>query len=190
MIKIGISGQARSGKNTLAEMIIDHSGTDHAFSKIVAMADPIKNMILQMVPNADKECLWGASELRSRELPGNLKDLDGNPLTYRRALMDIGSLGRKYNTDIWVNALAQDAEKDKSSIYIVSDCRFFNEINYLKKRGFYMIRIKRQDIPRIDDVSETAQLKVPDSFFDYVLENNDSLDGLNNHAKQIINKLV
>lgn len=198
MIKIAISGQARTGKNTLAEMLVRNAiphtiknETDSFRFKIVAVADPIKNMVMEMVPNANPECLWGQSELRSKPIPGDLKDLNGNPLTYRRALMDIGSLGRKYNTDIWLNALVQDAEKNKSlKVYVVSDVRFPNEINYLKNHGFHMIRLKRMGVPQIDDVSETAQLEIPDSFFDDVIENDGPLSELDHRAEIIVHKFV
>lgn len=198
MIKIAISGQARVGKNTLAEMIVNnltnHFDSDYNIKsnyKIVAVADPIKNMVMQMVPSADRNCLWGESELRSTVVPGNLQDLGGNQLTYRRLLMDLGTLGRKYNPDIWLNALVQDAAKNKSlKAYIVSDVRFVNEIEYLKQHGFYMVRLKRPGGPKINDISETAQLAVLDSYFDNVIDNNGSLEELNIHAKMIANKLA
>jgi len=197
MIKVAISGQARTGKNTLAQMIVDNGLPNHKLIlgdpqyKVVAVADPIKNMVMQMVPNADPECLWGQSELRSKTIPGDLKDLDGAPLTYRRALMDMGSLGRKYHPDIWLNALVQDAYKNQSlKAYIVSDVRFPNEINYLKEHGFHMIRLKRLGTPQIDDVSETAQLGIPDSFFDDVIENDGTLSDLNQRAEIIVHKFV
>jgi hypothetical protein len=191
MIKVAISGQARTGKNTLAEAIIDNIDGDFTEFKIVAVADPIKNMVMEMVPGAERECLWGESELRSKLMPGNLKDLEGKPLTYRRALMDIGSLGRKYHPDIWLNALVQDAAKNKSlRAYIVSDVRFPNEINYLKEHGFYMVRLKRLNVPQIDDASETAQLAIPDSFFDDLIENDGPLSELNRRAEIIAHKFV
>jgi hypothetical protein len=196
MIKVAISGQARTGKNTLAEMIVNNVkpiGLTLGIPthKIVAVADPIKNIVMQMVPNADPECLWGQSEFRSKPIPGDFNDLDGNPLTYRRALIDIGTLGRKYNPDIWLNALVQDAAKNQSlRVYVVSDVRFPNEINYLKDHGFYMIRLKRLGVPQIDDVSETAQLQIPDSFFDDVIENDGPLSELNRRAEIIVHKFV
>lgn len=195
MIKIAISGQAQTGKNTLAQMIIDFTNPnsifDPSYFKIVAVADPIKNIVMQMVPNADRECLWGQSELRSKLIPGDLKDLDGNHLTYRRALIDIGTLGRKYHTDIWLNALVQDAAKNESlKVYVASDVRFPNEIHYLKEHGFYMVRLKRLGIPQINDISETAQLEIPDSFFDDVIENDGPLSDLNRRAEIIVHKFV
>jgi hypothetical protein len=197
MIKIAISGQARTGKNTLAQMIVENIipisvssefVNDH---KIVAVADPIKNIVMQMIPNADPQCLWGESELRSKLVPGDFRDLNEQPLTYRKMLMDIGTLGRKYNTDIWLNALVQDADKNKSlKVYVVSDVRFPNEINYLKSHGFCMVRLKRPGVPQIDDISETAQLEIPDTFFDHVIENNGSLNDLARQAEIIVHKLV
>ncbi len=197
MIKVAISGQARTGKNTLAEMLVNSiipnykllsSGREF---KIVAVADPIKNMVMQMVPNASSKCLWGASELRAEVMPGELKDSEGNPLTYRRALMDIGKLGRQYHVDIWLNALVQDAQKNSHlKVYVVADVRFPNEIHYLKDNGFYMVRLKRDGIPQIDDVSETLQLTIPDSFFDQVIENNGPLTDLDSQAKIIVHKFV
>lgn len=197
MIKVAISGQARTGKNTLAQMIVENIipisvssefVNDH---KIVAVADPIKNIVMQMIPNADPQCLWGESELRSKLVPGDFRDLNEQPLTYRKMLMDIGTLGRKYNTDIWLNALVQDADKNKSlKVYVVSDVRFPNEINYLKNHGFCMVRLKRPGVPQIDDISETAQLEIPDTFFDHVIENNGSLNDLARQAEIIVHKLV
>lgn len=195
MIKIGISGQARTGKNTLAEMIVKslnpYSIFDPSFYKIVAVADPIKNIVMQMVPNADPKCLWGESELRSNELPGNFKDSDKNPLTYRKLLMDIGKMGRAYNDDVWLNALVRFAEKNKElKAFIISDIRFVNEIRYLKENNFYMIRLKRAGMPQIDDISETAQLEVPDNYFNQVIINNGSLNNLDDEAKSVVHKLT
>ena len=195
MINIAISGQARTGKNTFAnflkEEIIEKCNTSDPFVKIIAIADPIKNIVMEMIPDADRQCLWGDSELRSNVLPNNLKDLDGNELTYRKMLIDIGTLGRKYHPDIWVHALIKSFKEPSAyKSWIISDVRFINEINYLKSVGFHLVRLKRNDIPQINDVSETLQLNISDSAFDNVIENNGSLDDLYLKAKEIVNKLV
>jgi len=193
MIKIAISGRARTGKNTLAEMISDQvSGAiiSDIRCKIVAVADPIKRMVMEMVPNADPECLYGQSELRSRPLPGLLKDEDGQPLTYRKLLTDLGKQGRKYNPDVWLNALVKNAEQNKHlKGYFVSDCRFPNEMQYLRDHGFYMIRIKRKNAPLIEDESETAQLSITDDFFNEIVDNDYCIDTLRDKARSIYNHL-
>ena len=191
MIKIAISGQAKTGKNTLAEMLINHIVNDDEKYQIVAVADPIKSIIQSMFPDADANCLYGVSELRSSVIPGNFKDNDNNPLTYRRALIDIGSLGRKYNSDLWLNTLVKNAKKATDlKVYICSDVRFVNELNYLKDHGFFMVRIKRNGLPIIDDISETAQLEIQDNFFNKVVENSGNLDDLNKISKNIADMLT
>lgn len=188
MIRIAISGRARTGKNTLAEMISAHIPGE---CKIVAVADPIKRMVMEMVPDADPRCLYGESELRSTPLPGSLKGDDGSPLTYRKLLTDLGKQGRKYNLDVWLNALVKNAEQNKYlKGYIVSDVRFINEMQYLRDHDFYMIRIKRKDAPIIDDESETIQLSIPDDFFHEVVENDYSIGDLSDKAKTIYNQLI
>lgn len=180
----------RAGKNTLATMLVKHLGLNEQDAKIVALADPIKRMVLEMVPNARKDCLFGPSELRSEIINDMLKDKAGKPLSYRQLLIDLGTLGRAYCKNVWLNALIQDAKlsTDKRA-YIISDVRFSNELEYLKSNNFYMIRIKRNEGPKIDDVSETEQLKIPDDVFHSVIDNNGTLEKLDLSAKETILKV-
>lgn len=188
--KLAISGKARSGKNTIASMFIQHLKREGSGDKVVAIADPMKNIVKTMFPEALDDCLFGPSELRSNIIDKKYKDLKGNLLTYRQALIDLGALGRKYNGDIWLNCLVADADRSKLiGTYIVSDVRFLNEFNYLKNAGFTMIRILRNDSAKIDDPSELEQDLIPNSDFHYILHNDDSLDSLNEEVKFISHKL-
>jgi hypothetical protein len=187
MIKIAISGKINAGKNTLATLLVKHLGLTENEAKIVGLADPMKNMILQMIPNANRECLFGPSDLRSNVISDDLLSDDGNPLTYRQALLDLGKFGRNYNSNIWLNALVQDAElsKDKKA-YIVSDVRFVNEFEYLHNADFYTIRIKRPSPERVNDISETDQNAIPDGHFHAVVQNYGDLEMLNLRAQKLI----
>lgn len=179
MLKIAISGKANSGKNTLASMITKCLELPENKYKIVALADPIKQIIKIMAPYADDNCLYGPSKLRSNIISNKLLDDDGNQLTYRAATIKIGKMGRLWNDNLWLDALVADAEKSKHlDAYIVSDCRFIIEMNYFKNNDFKMIRILRNGGDIIDDISETEQDQVPNSFFDNVIENYGTLDDL------------
>lgn len=187
--KIAISGKARSGKNTIAEMF--NKFWQHDNNKIVALADPMKAIIKIMFPEAKDENLWGASELRSLAISDKYINASNNPLTYREALIQLGAFGRKYNPNIWLNALVNDADKSNDvNAYIVADVRFINEFKYLKESGFTMIRVLRNDCVNIDDVSEKEQDEIKDSEFHYVIRNNDSLNELNSTVFDIGNKLI
>jgi hypothetical protein len=191
MIGFAISGKARAGKNTVAEMIVRAMGLAESQYMITALANPMKHIAQVMFPEAEQENLYGASELRSRVIPGNYTDADGNRLTYRRFLLDLGAFGRRYNSDIWLNALVESAKRNKElSAHIVADLRFCNEIGYFKKTGYHMVRILRDDCAKIDDVSETEQDGIPNSEFNTILTNNDSLDDLYCNVQKMVNSLV
>jgi hypothetical protein len=190
MIKIAISGKINAGKNTLATLLVKHLGLTEDEAKIVGLADPMKNMILQMIPNAERECLFGPSDLRSCVISEDLIANNGNPMTYRQALLDLGKFGRCYNQNIWLNALVQDAKRsDTKKAYIVSDVRFVNEFKYLQNANFYTIRIKRTSNSLVNDISETDQNAIHDNQFDAIIQNYGDLEALDNHAQKLIDHI-
>lgn len=207
MYKVAICGKANTGKNTLANLLqqeiyerdnvvyaAKHSESDTPFLyswKAIAFADPIKEIVMIMFPNANKECLYGPSHLRAEPIPGAFKS--GKPLTYRQALIDIGTeIGRAYNDKIWLEAFDHRYEqlvlKNKFNLVVVTDVRFRNEFDHLKKEGFFQIRLYRETgMPPIEHASETNQSSIRDEEFDYVLFNNKSLNDL---QEEIKNKII
>jgi deoxynucleotide monophosphate kinase-like protein len=185
---IAISGKARSGKNTVSSIIIDRLRYPHNKVKVAALADPMKRIIQAMMPEASAECLFGASELRGEIIAGDkYKDRSGNPLTYRQALIDLGSFGRAFNPDLWLNCLVEDANKSTDKwAYIISDVRMRNEFDFLKEAGFIMVRVKRSSITTINDVSETEQDEIADGEFDYILNNDKSIADLEDAVQHAI----
>jgi hypothetical protein len=118
---IGILGEAGSGKDTAAEILV----RDHGFVK-VALADPLKRICKEVFDFTDDQ-LWGPSESRNAEdkrylrMPaGNLgrtimtwnseETYDTIPsppedifLTPRHALQQLGTeWGRSCHADVWV----------------------------------------------------------------------------------------
>jgi hypothetical protein len=173
----------------LANFLVKHMGLDENSAKIVALADPMKRIIKMMFPEAKEECLFGPSELRSEIIPGDYKNKDGGSLTYRNALIDLGAFGRKYNDNMWLNCLAEDAKTNNKTAYIISDVRFKIEFDFLKKSDFYMIRVIREDSVKINDVSETEQDVIFNSDFDRVIYNNGALEDLSKEAASCVKML-
>jgi len=206
MYKIAICGKANTGKNTLAKLleqeIYNKINTEYQaklttpsalswtqFSwKSMAFADPIKEIVTIMFPNANKECLYGPSQLRAEPIPGAFKA--GKPLTYRQALIDIGTeVGRAYNDKLWLENFDHRYEdsliKNKLNLVVVTDVRFRNEFDHLKKKGFFQIRLYRDTgkVSEINHVSETNQNSIKDEEFDYVVFNNKSLAELQEEVR-------
>lgn len=194
MYKVALCGKANSGKNTVSKIIkkqlektISNGEWLNTFS--LAFADPIKEIIANIFPQANKKCLYGSSKHRS-QIIGDSFDKNGQPLTYRQALIDIGSLGRIYNKNIWVNKfdsnLNKQLKKNNYKLIICTDVRFEEEFDYLKANNFNIFKIKRNSITLINDVSETTQDGIPDDKFDAIIDNNKSLNDLKEEVKRII----
>ena len=186
MYKIAICGKAKSGKNTLAEMIQKKLPT--LSYKQVAFADPVKTIAKTMFPNIPQEYLTGPSEYRKNIIPGAFKD--NQPLTVRQLLIDIGTgLGRSYNRNIWIDAFDKNLSSYKEDLLILTDCRFINEFNYLKNKGFFIIKILRNEINFINHVSEIEQDSIPLDKFDFVINNEGSLEDLNSKIDLFLSKV-
>ena len=186
MYKIAICGQANSGKNTTANLILQElakkKNKDQLISKVIAFADPIKEIVLKMFPGAVKEFLYGRSELRSLKIPDAV-DTNGNSLTYRQSLIDIGTMGRKYNPNIWVNCFDKTYKDimvnnqilssvgQETEALIVSDLRFREELDYLKKENFFIVKLLRNEVTIINHKSETDQLGFKNEEFSSIINN-------------------
>jgi len=201
MYKIAITGKANTGKNTLGELVIDglnqriceerNRAVYTLQTRYIAFADPLKKMARIAFPIIPRKWLYGSSKYRSEVIPGAFKE--GVPLTVRQLLIDLGNdFGRKYQSDLWIRNLehrVNKLSKGKAQAIVVTDCRFRNEFDYLKKAGFYQIRLLRDSHTKINDVSETNQDGILDSEFDYVVNNNGTLSDLVKEATKIANQI-
>lgn len=193
MYKVAISGLANTGKNTLSKMIVKQlrqqikiSQNRHLYSvKYMAFADPIKKMVQIMFPNLPKKFLYGSSKYRNEIIPEAFKG--GKPLTVRQLLCDLGtSVGRGYQDAIWLNNFDArfETEAKWKQVVVVTDTRFRNEFEHLKKNGFYQVRLYREtDEPKVAHVSETNQSEIKDDEFDYVIHNDKGLADLKMDVK-------
>lgn len=175
MFKIALSGKAGSGKDLAARLIIEEicSQTKCLKSDIkkIALANPVKEIAQIMFPVIKSIDLYGNSKNRANVI------LNEN-FTIRQLLLDIGTkFGRSYNDNIWLNVF-DERIKNLNKHIIVTDCRFFNEIQHMKEKEFCCIRIKRDSKLKIDHITESGQDNINDSNFDYILDNNGSVNDL------------
>lgn len=194
MYKIAITGKANTGKNTVGKLLLKGLWSGPAWidkCKFIAFADPLKKMAHLAFPEIPRKWFYGSSKYRSQVIPGAFKD--GVPLTVRQLLIDLGNdFGRKYKPTIWIDNFDQNLEKlyrKKPELIVVTDCRFRNEFDHLKKLGFFQIRILRDAHAKINDVSETNQDGIMDNEFDAVIYNNSTKAQLEYQVTQIISNL-
>lgn len=193
--KIALSGKANSGKSTIADILIKKLPDQEI--KIFAFADPMKEIVQIIFPDVPSNVLWGPSNLRNTIIHNALEDYNDPKslrLTCRRALLDIGKFGRKYNTYAWINATISKVnfflDNNKNGIAIISDCRFKNELESIKKDDFFITRIVRENnLFNSTDISEIDLDDVPMTEFNHVLQN-DKLSDLEGKVDQLISKLI
>lgn len=74
---------------------------------------------------------------------------------------------------------------------IISDVRFVNEIKGIRKAGGKLVRVKRPglDSPAWQHASETEQAEIPNEEFDLIVDNDGSLEDLDQKAQDLSQKL-
>lgn len=164
-----IGGKAGCGKSTAALILQDH---------LVGWPVTIRHLASPVKEAARGYFGWdGEKDERGREL-----------------LQRIGQVGRAYNEDLWVSQMLSEI-RDIPSIVLVDDFRFPNEANYIRKHTPWVVTIQvaapsreiLKGLPAYNEISETAN----DEFeFDYIVNNEGSMDGLAVRLRPIIDKEV
>ena len=190
MLKIAVSGKAKSGKDTFSKLLeksLENKINNFNGIRSFSFADPIKKIIKIMFPKTKNKYLYGPSEYRETVIPGAF--LNEQPLTYRMLLQNIGTeVAQSYKKDIWLDVLdirLKKAEKQKVSLFIITDLRFLHEYNYLRKNDFTIIRVLRKNINTMTHISETEQDILNNNDFDYIVDNNHSINILKNEIEKL-----
>lgn len=195
MYKIAISGKGGSGKNTLCKIMTDLISDKYSSYEIKSQsfADPLKKIVSILFPQIPKEHLYGPSELRSEVVEGIT--LNGNLVTVRDLLIDVGENYKKYDPNIFVNIFdinSKDFCKNnlKSKFLFATDLRFPQEFEYVKKNNFITIRIERKNCLKLNSVTETVQDKISSDQFNFIILNNSTFDDLKYQASNIFLKII
>jgi hypothetical protein len=165
-IRIAFGCQARVGKDTSALYLSRHLKD----VKIVSFAQPL----YEIMTYAQKTCGFDLA-----------KD--------RKFLQWIGTeWARSIDPDIWVKLLISKIKQlDNTSSIIVTDVRFVNEFEALKKEGFTMVRLIRDlcttDSTIITHASETSATYA-DLPWDYIINNNSTIENLYMQLDSLIGK--
>lgn len=172
---IGLSGKIGSGKDTLASMIRDIEPKYY----ITSFANNLKRVV---------GIITGTSLENNTSRKGKSIIPEGFDETLGRFQQIIGEEMKKIiSPDVWIKSV----ENNRMPYKIISDVRFPDEVDYIKKSGGLVIRIVR-DGSLVDDgrardhISETA---LDDYDFEYVINNNGTFDDLRNSARKILDNL-
>lgn len=174
---IGVSGKANSGKNIFSEYITELDGR----FELKSFADNVKRICA---------ILTGHEDQYSREGKGCYLEEWGVTAGRMQQIIGTDAIRNQVNKDAWVISLFSKYNTD--SFWIISDVRFPNEVQYIKKLGGIVVRINRDTT---DDCTRDMQHESETSLdcfreWDFVIDNNAGLDALKSYAEYIYRRAI
>lgn len=165
-----INGRPRSGKDTFVNFCIEELG---AFGKLISTVDFVKKIAT--------ECGWdGTKDLKNRKFLSDLKDLLTNwgDIPYKKTLQEIDMF--KFDLDYW-------DVSDKGVVFIM--CREPKEIERFERElNAKSVLIRRASV-EFEQQSNHADSEVLNHKYDYIIENNGTVDELKEKAKGFLKNL-
>lgn len=165
---IGLSGYARSGKDTVAEILVN----DYNFTR-VAFADAIRDILYDM--NVITACSPTGRVQDAVDRVG--WDEAKQDTEVRRQLQNLGVAARKHMGEhIWVKTVLNKIFENPYQDYVITDVRFKNEAEYVKSCEGHMWRVVRPYVFAVND--HISEVDLDDYKFDAYVHNNSDLNGL------------
>ena len=149
---IGITGWIGSGKDTIADYLVNF----HQFRRD-SFAGTLKDAVAHVF-GWDREMLEGrtkeAREQREQVDTWWAERLDMPNLTPRWALQYWGTevCSQCFHNNIWIASL-ENKMRNKTGNNVITDCRFPNEIDVIRKQGGKVVWVRRGPLPEWYDTA-------------------------------------
>ena len=184
---IGISGKARSGKDTFAEMLATELNKGcYPPYVMMAFANELK-LRCQAAFDLTWEQLWGddkeVPDERYVRIPRTTSTGTGETAvvywTAREIMQNYGAFYRTIDNEFWVKNLFKVMEDKEYTNVIITDVRYNNEANYIINNGGYVIRVERENKDTVHNETHPSEIEL-DNYkrFDFTVINNWTLDHL------------
>jgi hypothetical protein len=199
---IGVVGLIGSGKDTIADYLVNI----HEFRRD-SFAATLKDAV-SAVFGWDREMLEGRtrSSREWREQPDAWwSQRLGRTITPRWILQHWGTevCRQGFHDDIWIASLENKLQNTRDDV-VISDCRFPNEIQSIRRAGGTVIRVQRGEdpgwfqlavqhfchgAPLTTAMPHASEWSWAGTEFDRVIDNNGSLDQLYAHVNDLVQSL-
>ena len=165
---IGISGKARSGKDTFAEMLAaELNGVSYPPYVMMAFANELK-LRCQAAFDLTWEQLWGEDKekIDKRYVRANVTTTGSvdNPTpiywTGREIMQDYGAFYRSIDNEFWVKNLFKVADDKEYTNIIITDVRYINEADYILDNGGHVIRIERAGKDDVHNMQHPSEIEL------------------------------
>lgn len=165
-----INGRPRSGKDTFVNFCLEELG---AFGKLISTVDFVKEIAVR--------CGWDKTKtLKNRKFLSDLKDLLTNwgDVPYKKTLQEIDMF--KFDLDYW-------DVSDKGVVFIM--CREPKEIERFERELKAKSVLIRRASVEFEQQSNHADSEVLNHKYDYIIENNGTIDELKEKVKDFLKNL-
>lgn len=185
-MKIALCGRIQSGKSTVAKHLSDKKGfyVIDLNAKIDRICSQHQNTIWsflptvkQLFPDADKETLI----VIQKDLCDLFKKIAPAKKNYRLQI-EVDSLLRKYNEDVWIDFINREANDHEN--VVVDSIRTRHELDKLRNNGYSIINVVtteeiqrkrfRNSIGVVDDLLLVSEQQLEGCSFDYIVNSNDA----------------
>lgn len=185
MAIISISGKIGSGKDTIADIIMQY--TPYHRWEVKKFAGKLKDIA---------EILTGVPKINFEDQEFKQRDMGPEwGMTYRDLLQKLGTEAMRsgLHKNVWVNALFADyqfniEEDEQVPYWIITDSRFPNELAAVKEHNGIAIKVIR-DSGNTIGTTHTSETALDDyTKWDYVINNNGTLEELKTQVLSILEK--
>jgi hypothetical protein len=168
---VGITGRKFNGKDTLGKYFIENMGYEK-----LAFADALKDAC---------KCIFGFSD---EQLYGDKKEEVDEcwKVSPRKVLQFVGTelfrnqlstIMPEIGNDIWVAVIKKKILDNPSKKFVITDVRFPNECELIKKLGGTIIRVNRSSVNTEVDV-HASEIAIEKLEVDFQMENDGTIEEL------------
>lgn len=169
---IAFAGRKQSGKTTCSEFIKEHFNIVYPNDTAIIynFADPLKQDICMNILGLTQDQCYGTDKQKN-ELVNCY--WDNQQLTAREVMQIVGTdMLRRIQQNVWSNATIRKIKQQNSTLALIADCRFPNEVQAVKDAGGIVIKLTRNPY-NSDHTSEVAldPLFFDQKHFDLLVDN-------------------
>ena len=163
---IGISGKARSGKDTLGQFLCEEYRCLHYY-----FAKPLKegarvmfNLTEEQIENKEEVIEpWGMSPRKIYQLLGT-------------------EVGRGLDKQIWIKNAQMFVKSVPGRTVVITDVRFKNEAEWIRSQDGIVINVERDSQTIITENTHSSENDIESDDYDLLIKNNGTIDEMCNEV--------
>lgn len=190
---IGLTGYARSGKDTAAAMLTaDHGFTRYGFADLLKKVARDIDPYVETSPGRKRRWLWPATPAQFERLADVVDRLGWEKAKefddVRRLLQRLGTEGGRDNLGdaVWVEPVMRRIVASHAPA-VITDVRFPNECTAVQQAGGYVVRVHRPGVAAIN--AHPSDAGIDTLPVDLHLTNDGTVEQLHHQTSHLVARL-